>query len=318
LTAPLRGVCSKPLLLALTATAVAGYLSGCATERLDSTAPSGVNLTGEWRFDPNLSDDPDKLMEQDKVKPRDPGEEAPHGGRGGRGGGGGMPPMGGSGPNGGGWNLGSAATPNFTGSATHGTYSVGSRESTLSGDWATAGSASTTSPISRPAAASVADSSGIASWTHAAIGTQPLVLASGLEQTPALPTNSAAATSKPAASTSRTTTLHHLLEAPTGLLITQKDSTVTIKIVMPDGTATADEYTAGVDKTIPYGGEDTASCSAGWRGPAFIVSIKAKKAFREDDYALDDEGHLIVTTDMKGKHLGTVELKRVYDRVRGT
>jgi len=30
------------------------------TERLDARPPGSVNLTGEWQFNPNLSDDPDK------------------------------------------------------------------------------------------------------------------------------------------------------------------------------------------------------------------------------------------------------------------
>ena len=42
---------------------VAASICGCATERLGATPPTGVNLTGEWRFNPNLSDDPDKLTD---------------------------------------------------------------------------------------------------------------------------------------------------------------------------------------------------------------------------------------------------------------
>ena len=30
-------------------------LADCATERLAPAAPQGVNLTGEWNFNPNLS-----------------------------------------------------------------------------------------------------------------------------------------------------------------------------------------------------------------------------------------------------------------------
>src|ERR1700737_433264 len=73
---------------------VAAWIAGCATERLDAAAPSGVNLTGEWKFNPNLSDDPDKLADPDKAPQRSPGSHRGHGGgRGGGGGGGGMPPM---------------------------------------------------------------------------------------------------------------------------------------------------------------------------------------------------------------------------------
>jgi hypothetical protein len=73
---------------------VAAWIGGCATEHLDAVAPSGVNLTGEWKFNPNLSDDPDKLAEPDKTpQQRSPGGHRGHGG--GRGGGG-MPPLGSS------------------------------------------------------------------------------------------------------------------------------------------------------------------------------------------------------------------------------
>src|ERR1700716_1289946 len=76
---------------------VAAWIAGSATERLDAAAPSGVNLTGEWKFNPNLSDDPDSRAAPDKAAPqRSPGSPRGHGaGRGG--GGGGMPPMGGPG-----------------------------------------------------------------------------------------------------------------------------------------------------------------------------------------------------------------------------
>jgi hypothetical protein len=210
--------------LACISAALTGWLTGCATDRLEASAPSGVNLSGAWKFDVNLSDDPDKLMEQDKKQqehnPDEEDDPGVHHGRHGGGGPTGLPPMGGG----------------------------------------------------------------------------------------------ASADDKP----SRANALHRLLQAPASMLITQNGGTVGIRINMPDGTATADEYTAGVNKTIPYG-QGTADCSSGWRGPAFVVAVKGKKgAFREDDYALDDEGHLIVTTDLKSGHFGSVELKRVYDRIKGT
>src|ERR1700760_3504640 len=84
----------------LVGAAVAVAAAGCATERLDAAAPSGVNLTGEWKLNPNLSDDPDKLgPDPDKPQQRQPGSHRGHGGRGG--GGGGMPPMGSPGSTGG-------------------------------------------------------------------------------------------------------------------------------------------------------------------------------------------------------------------------
>jgi hypothetical protein len=108
------------------------------------------------------------------------------------------------------------------------------------------------------------------------------------------------------------------LRAPLRMSITQNDSLVVIKARMPDGTQTSDEYTAGAKSTIPYGKDNTAERSVGWRGPVFVVTIDVKKGgHREDDFAIDDDGRLIVTTDTKGGRLGTVEIKRVYDRVRG-
>src|SRR5882724_22580 len=72
---------------------VATWIAGCATERLDARPPGSVNLTGEWQFNPNLSDDPDKLPDPDKTPQRTPGGHRGHGG--GRGGGGSvMPPIG--------------------------------------------------------------------------------------------------------------------------------------------------------------------------------------------------------------------------------
>ena len=78
---------------------VASWVAGCATDRLDAAAPSGVNLTGQWALNVNLSDDPDKMgPDPDSTAPgRAPGSHRGHGG--GRGGGGGMPPIGS--PNGG-------------------------------------------------------------------------------------------------------------------------------------------------------------------------------------------------------------------------
>ncbi len=109
------------------------------------------------------------------------------------------------------------------------------------------------------------------------------------------------------------------MRAPLTLSITQNQATVTIKTNMPDGTQTVDEYTAGTTTTVPYGKDDTAERTAGWRGPVFVVTTAVKKGgTREDDFAIDeDDGRLIMTTQTKGGRLGKVEIKRVYDRVRG-
>ena len=76
--------------------------------------------------------------------------------------------------------------------------------------------------------------------------------------------------------------------------------------------------TSGTTVTIPYGKDSTATRVAGWRGPVFVVTTTPKKGpWREDDFALDEDGRLIMTTQTKGVHHGAIEIKRVFDRVRG-
>jgi hypothetical protein len=60
----------------------------------------------------------------------------------------------------------------------------------------------------------------------------------------------------------------------------------------------------------PCGNDDR--CNAGWRGPVFVVDThpKGSKA-REETYALDSEGHLILTIQN-----GDVYAKVAYDRVK--
>ena len=246
---------------------VVASIAGCATERLGATPPTGVNLTGEWRFNPNLSDDPDKLADPDTTTPqRAPGSHRGHGG--GRGGGGGMPPIGS--PDGTGSNFTSATTPGTDRSA--------------------------------PAAAD--------GFLRVAL------TAPGIEQaTPLPPTGTPAAGG---AKMSRGMSINRLLKAPVHVSITQKESTLILKAEMPDGTQTTDQYTAGTSNNIPYGPDSTADRSVGWRGPVFVVTTTAKKGgWREDDFALDDDGRLIMTTQTKGGRLGKVDITRVYDRVRG-
>ena len=84
------------LLRAVVGAFVASWLAGCATDRLDAAPPGGVNLTGDWALNLNLSDDPDKMgPDPDATRPpKSPGSHRGHGG--GRGGGApsGMPPVG--------------------------------------------------------------------------------------------------------------------------------------------------------------------------------------------------------------------------------
>ena len=113
--------------------------------------------------------------------------------------------------------------------------------------------------------------------------------------------------------------INRILKAPLHVSILQKEGTLIIKTDLPDGSHTADEYTAGTSNTtIPYGPDSTAERSVGWRGPVFVITTKAKKGgWREDDFAIDEDGRLIITTETKGGRLGRLEITRVYDRLRG-
>jgi len=164
-------------------------------------------------------------------------------------------------------------------------------------------------------------------FTPAANGVAPVatgfqrvaLTALGIEQAAPLPPVGAPSTTggSAASPTSRGTSINRLLKAPVHVSIIQQGGTLTIHTDMPDGTHTADEYTAGTSNTIPYGPDKTAARSVGWRGPAFVITTAVKKGgWREDDLALDDDGRLIMTTQTKGGRLGSVEITRVYDRVR--
>jgi hypothetical protein len=226
-----------------------GGSTGCATEPLRSSAPSGVNLTGVWKFNLGLSDDPNGEPDTEQGPAPQPGGH--HRGRGG--------PGGMSGPGGG-----------------------------LGGDQGI-----------DPAG----DDSG---------GPQQF-RAPGLEQSQPLPSLGGGA---PSADPSRRSSPGHALQIPERLAITQNGNSVAIRANLADGTATADEYTAGVKSAVAFGGE-SAEREVGWRGPVLVVSLKGKKIDREYDYAMDDDGHLIVTIQGKGRRGRPIDVKSVYDRVRG-
>src|SRR5579871_5794447 len=67
-------------------------LAGCATERLSDMPPAGVDLSGNWQLNVNLSDDPDRQTPEQTPR-RSPIERSSPGRRGG---GVGLPPLGGS------------------------------------------------------------------------------------------------------------------------------------------------------------------------------------------------------------------------------
>ena len=222
---------------------VASWVAGCATDRLDAAPPSGVNLTGDWALNVNLSDDPDKMgPDPDTTKPaKNPGSHRGHGGgRGGGGGGGGMPPIG-----------------------------------------------------------SPPDGGPTASYEKAGYGFVPVA-------------------DTPPAKPNRGASINRYLRAPMSMSITQDKGSLTVTTNLPDGTKTSDVYTAGEKKSIPFGQDNTAERTAGWRGPVFVVTTSAKKfGNREDDFAIDtDDGRLIMTTMTSGGKLGKVAITRVYDRVK--
>jgi hypothetical protein len=237
---------------------VAATLTSCATDRLVTAAPQGVDLSGEWQLNENLSDDPQRIGEEPKELP----QKAPPPGRnpGGFGRPGttmpGMPSgPGGIDPGGGGENLTSA------GGAPSGLMPV-----LYTQDAALPGSASDSGPAKAAGKAGTRDSA-----------------------------------------------VSHMLNAPALLTISQSGSKLVVKSTS-DGSS--DEYTAGEQRTIPFG-QTEADRSAGWRESAFVVITKAKKGpSKEDDFALDAEGHLIFATLVTHVKKGPIDFKRVYDRVR--
>ncbi|HWM71912.1 MAG TPA: hypothetical protein VNO35_35450 [Steroidobacteraceae bacterium] len=298
----MRSVPSSILCKAMVGALVAFGVAGCATDRLDAAAPSGVNLTGDWKLNLNLSDDPDKLgPDPDKSTPqRAPGTHRGHGG-GGRGGGGGMPPIG-SPPDGtGNYEFGPTASNDAHGPASGAFVHTAADATPTAGDFVRAANG------------------GTSATTATSADFIPVALsAPGIEQSAPLPPTTGTAAGTTSAKPSRGASINRILRAPLTMSITQDKSTVTVKANMPDGAQTADEYTAGTKATIPFGTDDTAERTAGWRGQVFVVTTAAKKfGTREDDFAIDeDDGRLIMTTQTKGGRLGKVEIKRVYDRVK--
>lgn len=245
---------AHPLLITAACACLATMLVGCATDRLVAATPQGVDLSGQWRLNENLSDDPQRIGEESKEPPqkgtppgRNPGGRGKPGGT--------MPGMpggpGGMGP--GGENLTSAGTPG-----------------------------SNLMPV---------------------VYAQDATLPRGVSDS---------GSAKPAAR-ARDGSVSRMLDAPALLTISQSGSKLVVKSTT-DGTS--DEYTAGEQRTIPFG-QTEADRSAGWRDTAFVVITKARKGpSKEDDFALDSDGHLIFATLITHVKKGPIDFKRVYDRVR--
>ena len=247
-----------PLLLAsAAATLMAAMLTSCATSdgRLVTAAPAGVDLSGEWRLNENLSDDPQHIDEPKGEAPL----QAPPPGR----------------------NPGGFGRPG----------------STVPGAPSGPGGIDPGGP-----------GEDITRATPPASGFLPVRYGQGNGLPPSASDSGPPA--KPAGPGPQGTA-SHMLYMPRHLTITQTGGKLEVK-----ADDTTEEYTAGEQRTIPFGRTE-ADRSAGWRESAFVVITKAKKGpSKEDDYALDDEGHLIFATLVTHVKKGPIDFKRVYDRVR--
>jgi hypothetical protein len=235
----------------------ATVLAGCATTassgRLAATAPQGVDLSGEWRLNENLSDDPGRIDEPKEEMP--PPAQAPERNPGGF------------------------------------------------------GKPGTTMPGMPGGPGGIDPRGNLTNASAPASGLVPVFYQSS--NLPASSSDSGPARSA-VKSPGREGTVSRMLNAPERLQISQSATKLIVKS-MADGNA--DEYTAGEERTIPFG-QTQADRSAGWRESAFVVITKAHKGpSKEDDFALDSEGHLIYATLVTHVKKGPIDFKRVYDRL---
>jgi hypothetical protein len=290
-----------PLLATVACATVAAWFTGCATERLGSTAPQGVDLSGEWRINWNLSDDPGKLGEEQKDQGPRPTE---HSGPGGRGGGGFGKP--GGGPGGG---------PGGLGGPGAGGLDPGGGDLTNNDSRHNTG----TDPFQVAATSGQPDKSpyDVATPVGGRAGTSGgglLPVLYTAQSDDALPGTSSdiAPSTRPKKSDIRPG-VARMLATPELLTISQSGLKLVVKSNVD---ATSDEYTAGEATTIPFGSV-SADRSSGWRDSVFVVITKPKKGpSKEDDFTLDSEGHLIFATLVIHTGKGNIDFKRVYDRVR--
>ena len=110
--------------------------------------------------------------------------------------------------------------------------------------------------------------------------------------------------------------INHWLDAPDRMTIQQTGGKLTIQSKSPNGDLKTDEFVSGHASDISVGGQNTADRDVGWRGKVFVVDTKVKSGPTvEQEYAIDDDGRLIVSTLMNGSGTRKVDVKRVYDRV---
>ncbi len=237
---------------------LATVLTGCASSGpLVATAPRGVDLSGEWRLNENLSDDAQRIGDEQKEAP--PKLNAPS-------------------RNPGGFGRPGTGVPGLP-SGPGGIDPGGSNDNLTSN------------------------------------GSAPDFMPVRFGQSTGLPPSASDSPPQPAGGkpNSREGSVAHMLDAPPLLTISQSGSKL---IVRSSTDATTDEYTAGEQRTIPFG-QTEADRISGWRDAAFVVITKAKKGpSKEDDFALDGEGHLIFATLVTHVKKGPIDFKRVYDRVR--
>jgi len=251
------------LFLVTAATAcVAAMLTSCASEKPAAATPQGVDLSGEWRLNENLSDDPQRIDEPKELPPKTPSPSRNPGGFGKPGTT--MPGM-----------------PTGPGSIDPGANGPGDNLTQNDGP----------------------------------TGTDGLVPVLYTQDSTVPSSSSDSGSDKPSAKTGRTGVVSEMLASPARLSITQSGGKVVVKAT---NEGTTEEFTAGEQRVIPFG-QTEADRSSGWRETVFFVITKAKKGpSKEDDFALDSDGHLIFATLVTHVKKGPIDFKRVYDRVRTT
>ena len=263
-TAARRTGTARLLLVTAASACVAAMLTSCASEKPTAAMPAGVDLSGEWRLNENLSDDPQRIDE-----PKDSPQKTP------------------------------APSRSPGGFGKPGTTMPGMPQGPGSID---------------PGAGGPGDPTGDNLPQNGAPtgpgGFVPVLYT----QDATLPSSSSdSSSSKPSAKSGRDSVVAHMLDAPARLSITQTGGKIVVKAT---NEGTSEEYTAGEQRTIPFG-QTQADRSSGWRESIFFVITKAKKGpSKEDDFALDDEGHLIFATLVTHVKKGPIDFKRVYDRVK--